>query len=109
MTLLDDDRVLMDRYIPKEVRELLRENYIVYSVVVDIRKQMVHYTLSHGVSTNEYVESSFLVSTDYTSEEIFTENIIFLVKDFIYQVNRHHEEHRNQEWLPNSFHITKSK
>lgn len=105
MTLLEDDRVLMDRYIPKEVRELLRENYIMYSVEVDVRKQMVHYTLSHGVSTNEYVRGTYLASTDYTNKEIFTESLLYLVKDFIYRIKKYHEDRKDQEWLPSSFRV----
>lgn len=102
---LSDHCILMERYVPKEVRELLRENYIVYSVEVDVRKQMVHYTLSHGVSTNEYVRGTFFASTEYTNEKIFTESLLSLVKEFIYQIKRYHEDYKDQEWLPSSFQI----
>lgn len=105
MTLSTDHRILMERYVPKEVRELLRENYIVYSVEVDVRKQMVHYTLSHGVSSNEYVRGTYFASTDYTNKEIFTESLLYLVNDFIYQIKRYHEDHEDQDWLPSSFQI----
>lgn len=105
MTLSNDHYILMERYVPKEVRELLRDNYIVYSVRVDIRQQMVHYTLSHGISTNEYLRVSCCASTDYASKENFTESLLYLVKDFIYQIKRYHEDHKDQDWLPSSFQI----
>ena len=105
MTLSTDHCILMERYVPKEVRELLKENYIVYSVEVDVRKQMVHYTLSHGVSTNECVRGTFFASTEYTNEKSFTESLLCLVKEFIYQIKRYHEDHKDQEWLPSSFQI----